>query len=164
MEMLKALCAEKDGDEMPLPYRSADAAGVIWPNGSYQARIEKAEEARSNAGNDMLKLTVIVFAPDGQSRIVYDYIVLNNPVALQKLGRLADAIGKGDRYRADKLDVRDISGSIVSATLGLKVSKNPKYGDDNQVVAYSELDKLTITPRAEDEREPGDEDDWLTGD
>jgi hypothetical protein len=143
---------------MGLPYRSEDAAGLIWPSGSYQARIEKAEEARSQAGNDMLKLTWQVWAPDGQSRLVYDYIVLNKPKGVERLGMLAAAIGKRERFERNKLDVRDLTGAIATVSLGLKTSKDPKYGDDNGITAYSELTSLSIAPRgaADSDEDDGD--------
>ena len=135
MEMLKAMCIEKESERMGLP-RSEDMKDDIWPNGTYPARIEKAEEARSKSGNDMLKVTVSVLSPDGQSQTVYDYITYKRKPDVQRLEGLTEAIGKRKQHDAGTLEPHHLEKKDVSVQLGYETSKNPQYGDRNKILAY----------------------------
>ena len=162
MEMLKALHIEKESERMVWNYNAEDAGGIVWPKGQYEARIDNIKEDRSKAGNDMLVLEWRVFSGDGREMTVTDYIV--KPKGLWKYGAIASAIGKSDRFKANKLQPRELLDAIALVSVDIEEPKDAKYGPKNVIKAYDALAKLTVTPQTVAEREPGDEDDWLSGD
>jgi hypothetical protein len=136
---------------MGLP-RSEDMTDDIWPDGTYPARIEKAEETRSKQGNDMLKLTVSVLSPDGQSQTVYDYITYKRKPDVQRLEGLTSAIGKREQHDKGALEPRHLEKREVSVMLGYETSRNPQYPDRNKILAYTPANRsATVAAGAVDE-------------
>lgn len=91
-----------------------------------------AENATSKAGNDMIKLRIKAWAPDGSVKMLDDYLVSN--VLFKVLG-FAKATGKRDIY--DSGDFQ--AGDCLNATGRLKIGVQPASGDfaaKNTVAGY----------------------------
>lgn len=108
-----------------------DAVNLI-PDGEYDAEILDAEETRSKAGNDMMKLTVKVF-PGGGDRVVFDYAVV--PKTLYKLKQLAAAVGEGAKFAAGELGPSDLRGKGCRVTIETEEGRNG-FDDKNTIRRY----------------------------
>jgi len=131
-----------------------DAVNLI-PDGEYDAEIVDAEETKSKAGNDMMKLTVKVF-PGGGDRIVFDYAVV--PKTLYKLKQLAAAVGEGAKFAAGQLEPSDLRGKGCRVTIETEAGKNG-FDDKNAIRRYlpqvaGEMPGRSSTPPRHDDDIP----------
>lgn len=117
---------------MAFNYNPNDAVSS-WPADDYDGEIASIEEQTSKAGNDMLKLGVKVYHPDGRDKIVTDYIV--NPTGLFKLKQIAMALGQGAVFNAGKFDPYSMKDKRICVSL--KVTESEQYGEKNEVKKYS---------------------------
>jgi hypothetical protein len=124
---------------MPLNYNPTDC-NECWPEGDYEAVLEKVEDKRSKAGNDMQELTWKVYRSDGRTQQVYDYIVV--PAGLFKLKGMARAWGKTAEFDGGTFQADDhLDESLV---VKLIVEKQDGYADKNRIVAYKPLVRSTV--------------------
>lgn len=106
-------------------------AAYLLPEGEYPFEISGAEDSVSKSGNEMIKMTVRVFKPDGNFNLVTDYLL---PSMEYKLRHACDACGLLDKYESGVLSAEDFVGK--QGMLKLSVRKSEQYGDQNQVKDY----------------------------
>lgn len=123
---------------MTFAYDPADAV-MIQPEGDYPAVISGWDNKESKAGDPMLTVMVTVYAPDGTSLEMKDYIV-NPPKGsgkksmIWKLKRIAQALGKESEFEAGTFDIAQHMGHNVTVTL--KVKSQAGFDDQNFIQAY----------------------------
>jgi len=105
--------------------------------GIYDAEVLEVVETRSNAGNDMLKLKLGVFRPNGGQDWVYDYITDTS----YRLGQLMTACGMSDQYLKGEVDADEIRGKCFKVTLKIDPARG-EYSERNSVGRYG-----TSTPK-----------------
>jgi hypothetical protein len=145
------------------------AAMNLWPEGEYGFEVlEQATlgqdthytqdtkskvKANGSGGNDMIKLVVNVYNPEGQSRVVMDYLLEALP---RKLRNACYGIGIGDKYEGGEFSAADFIGK--KGNLKLKIEKggprednpNEKYADKNTIADYVLTDQPTPMPPPHD--------------
>lgn len=94
----------------------------MLPEGEYPFEISAAEETTSAKGNEMIKLLVRVFKPDGQFILVNDYLL---EIMQFKLLHCSEACGLADKYDTGELAAEDFIGK----TGKLKLGQDPAKGD-----------------------------------
>lgn len=118
------------------PYTEKQIAEMnVWPEGFYPFEIKEAEETSSKSGNDMIKLSVVLFGRDGRSTMVFDYLLDALP---QKLRQCAVACGLVSEYEQGNLSGVHFVGKTGHAKVGIEKSKDPAYADKNKIVSYQE--------------------------
>ena len=104
----------------------------LWPRGDYDFVIEDAEQKTSNAGNEMIELTLRLSRNgNGQSRKLTDYLVA------QRAGKLRNccaACGLLEKYEAGAVNDNDFHGK--KGRLKLTVEKKKGYPERNVVADY----------------------------
>ena len=103
----------------------------LLPEGEYSFQISGAEDYISKAGNEMIKLTVRVFKPDGNFLLVDDYL---SEKMLFKILHLCQSTGLEDKYNEGVLNPNDLIGK--SAMLKLGIQKSDGYPDRNSIKDY----------------------------
>lgn len=103
----------------------------LLPEGEYSFQISGAEDTQSKAGNDMIKLTVRVFKPDGNFLLVDDYLV---EAMLYKVLHLCEATGLKEDYDAGQLDSQKFIGKTGMLKLGIQ--KSDAFPDRNTIKDY----------------------------
>lgn len=104
----------------------------LFPAGTYEGEIAFAEDAVSTAGNDMIRLTVMVIDGSGKSRMVKDYLV---EAISYKLRHIAEACGVLDKYEAGNLMADDLQGHGVKVRLAID-DKNKDFPPKNVIQDY----------------------------
>jgi hypothetical protein len=118
----------------------------LLPDGWYPISVDKAEEKRSKAGNEMLVLNLRVYRGDGFT-FVTDYIV-DNVFNARKLRHLAEMTDLLDYYEAGELNVSDLPGKEGYARIGIQKSKDAQFADKNVVWDFSKEMKELEAPKA----------------
>ncbi len=118
------------------------ARGDLLPEGTYETVVRAAEEQTSKAGNDMLKLTLDVYGPDGVV-VVWDYLLEK---MAHKLRHFCYACGLEKKYEAGTLTAEDCEGHTVATEIVVKKSKDPKYSDQNAVEDYQKFERGGAAP------------------
>ena len=109
----------------------------VLPAGIYDAEVLLAEETRSKAGNDMLKLKLGVFRPNGGQDWVYDYITDTS----YRLGQLMSACGLSEQYQNGEVHPDEIEGKSFKVTLKIDPARGD-FSERNSVGRYG-----TSTPK-----------------
>lgn len=112
-----------------------------YPEGEYEASIEKIEEGRSSKGTPMLTITLRAYRDSGD-RTIKDYIpTLPSSRMLWKLRRLCQAVGRDDAWDTGSISkcAEAIMGARKNLTVDLAVESSDQYGDQNKVRAYKPL-------------------------
>ena len=105
-----------------------------FPPGEYQFEVMDAADETSKAGNPMLHLKLKVFHPtEDETRIVDDYLTESMSF---KIKNFAYAIGRGQDYEAGELCPDEMIGCSGRAKVAIRVSKDPKYQDKNEIKDY----------------------------
>lgn len=106
---------------------------LLLPEGEYDFEVTGAEDTVSKQGNAMIKLTLKVFAPDGNTTPVYDYLL----EALEyKVKHFCDSVGLINEYQAGTLDADMCSNRMGRCFLKIDKDKTGKYDDKNMVKDY----------------------------
>lgn len=113
----------------------------LLPEGEYSFEVESVYETQSKAGNDMLKVNLKVYKPDGNFVFVTDYLLESIP---HKLLHFFEATGLQSLYHSGEVHP-DGMGEIVefkgkSGMLKLTVQKSDDYPDKNSVKDYTPAD------------------------
>lgn len=116
---------------------------MVLPAGEYDFEVESACDKTSQKGNEMIELTLCVFAEDGSTRKVRDWLLTSMEL---KLNRFCYATGLQDAYIADELTSFTCQGATGKVKLGIEDSD--EYGKQNRVKDY-------IVPKPADS-EPAD--------
>lgn len=105
---------------------------ALWPRGTYDFEVTEYSDEVSKAGNDMIKLRLRVFHPDGGTRTIFDYLM---PQFDAKLRHACDCMGVSDRYKKGQLEAADFDGGSGKLILYVKKGQNG-YADQNAVADY----------------------------
>lgn len=106
---------------------------VLLQKGEYDFEVMKAEEALSKSGNDMIKLTLKVYGPNGETAHVYDYLL----VAMEfKLKHFCDSVGLVAEYESGQLTADMCGGRAGRCKLAVETDASGKYDDKNVVKDY----------------------------
>jgi hypothetical protein len=111
----------------------------LVPRGQYEAEVLSAENAVSKSNNEMIKLKLRVYMPDGGTRTVWDYLLEAMPF---KLRHFCVAAGIEDKYNAGALDASDCQGAYVQADIDIRPAKG-EYGPSNAVMDYQPIPRKT---------------------
>lgn len=123
---------------MSFAYDPADAV-MVQPEGDYPAVVSGWDDKESKAGDPMLTMMFTVYAPDGTSTEMKDYIV-NPPKAsgkksmIWKLKRIAQALGQEEAFTAGTFDIAQHMGHNLTVTL--KIKSQAGFDDQNVIQAY----------------------------
>lgn len=114
---------------MPIDYNASDAS-TCWPDGDYEASLEKVEDSTSKkTGNPMQVWTFRAFDANGRSQLVTEYVVV--PATTFKIKQLADALGCRAQFDAGTFQADDhIDEKVV---LNLIVESQEGFDDKNRV-------------------------------
>ena len=86
---------------------------ITLPEGIYEFVVADANDKRSQGGNDMIELQLIIKGPDGQESKVYDNLVFT-PKAFWKIDMFrvctGDKVVKGQSVEFDATDCLDRTG------------------------------------------------------
>lgn len=107
--------------------------------GVYGFEIVDAEDTTSKAGNDMIKLTVHVFAEDGSPVTIFDYLM--EKVAY-KLRHAAEACGLIGEYESGTLDAFDFKGKTGRCKIVIQKDKSGQFPDKNGIADYIKSDAV----------------------
>ena len=106
--------------------------GPLLPDGEYEAVVHEAEDTESKKGNEMLKLTLDVYGPDGERVRVWDYLLDQFSF---KLYHFCESAGLLDKYNTGVLVDADCVGARVMAKIATQEGEG-SYPDRNVVVDY----------------------------
>jgi hypothetical protein len=119
--------------------------------GEYSFRVESAQEKVSKANNEMIELNLCVWANDGSTRYVYDWLL---DAVSYKVKHFADAVGLDVMYEAGELT----DDACVGRTGKLVLKKKPAtngYPPKNAVADYVKSDSK-VEPPAQPPQQQGD--------
>jgi hypothetical protein len=128
------------------------AESGLWPAGTYDYEVLTAEDTISKAGADMIKLKVKIFNDEGNSQIVFDYLLDAMPA---KLRHAAEAFGLIEEYEAGGFDAIECEGKTGRCKVTIQKDKTGSYPDRNSISDYiPEVNATSIerkTRKARDE-------------
>lgn len=102
------------------------AEANLYPKGDYDFEVLEAEDTKSNAGNDMIKLKARVFSPDGTaSRTVTDYLL---EAMAFKLRHFAACMNVMAQYEEGRLSASDLVGRVGRCSLDIEPESKGKDG------------------------------------
>jgi hypothetical protein len=101
------------------------------PPGEYDFEVSDAADTTSKKGNDMIAIQLRVFAPDGSTRIIRDWLL---PSMEMKLNRFTRATGLESEYQSGELSAFSVKG--VNGRCVLTIQGSEGYGDQNTVRDY----------------------------
>ena len=116
---------------------AAAAERKTLPAGIYDAEVLEVVETRSKAGNDMLKIKLGVFRPQGGHDWVYDYITDTS----YRLAQLMSACGMSEQYQKGEVEADEIQGKCFQVTLKVDPARGD-FSERNSVGRYG-----TATPK-----------------
>lgn len=90
--------------------------------------IDASDEVSKKSGNEMIKLKLCVYRPEGGESHVYDYLL---EAMAFKFKHFCEAVGMLDRYEAGDINASDCINKC--GKVELRLEKNDK-GDDRSVV------------------------------
>lgn len=128
----------------------------------YPATVTKAEDKVSKkSGNEMIEITLAVYADDGSHRVVTDYLM---EAMAHKLFHFAEASGLIDSYSQGALRAADCEGREVFVKIGIDPAKGD-YAAKNVVKDYfspksearheAKAEKMPARPPADDDIDMG---------
>lgn len=117
---------------------------LCLPEGDYPACISAVEEKTSSSGNPMEVVTIEVFPSGRESTKLKEYFVEGQDFAAYKYRKLAEAIGKGDEFKAGKFQAADNIGENFTVTLA--VEDSDKYGEQNKIKGYGPKSGAAVKP------------------
>lgn len=119
---------------------AAAAERKTLPAGIYDAEVLLAEETRSKAGNDMLKIKLAVYRPNGGQEWVWDYITDTS----YRLAQLMTACGLSEQYQKGEVQADEIEGKSFKVTLKI----DPARGDFSERNSVGRYGSSTPKPAA----------------
>ncbi len=112
----------------------------LLPKGTYDFEVAKAEDGTSKRGNEMIKVALKVFAPNGGTPFVYDYLL---EAFLSKLLNFCSCTGLMDRYSAGALTADDCWGKVGKVEIDIEPASG-KFKAKNVVVDYVRKDDVNF--------------------
>lgn len=118
------------------------AEAGLWKPGTCDFEVLEAEDTFSKtSGADMIKLKVRIFNEDGDSQIVFDYLLDAMPA---KLRHAAAAFGLLRQYENGGFEAADCVGKTGRCKVAVQKDKSGQFPDKNGVADY-----LTPEPKGE---------------
>ena len=93
-----------------------------FPEGIYEAQADTWEQRDSAQGNKMLKVALKILGPEYQNRLIFEYFVLNNQVALSRLKQWRIATGADGNDPLNGESIADQMQVPFTATVKIKKS------------------------------------------
>lgn len=87
----------------------------------------------SSKGNDMIKLVVKVFTPNGEERLFNDYLLASFE---HKLRHASSACGVLDKYESGEVDAQDFLYKSGKCIMGIERDKSGQYPPKNKIADY----------------------------
>lgn len=107
---------------------------ILLPDGEYDFDVTGAEEAVSKtSGKEMIKLTLKVYALDGNTTPVYDYLLSSLEY---KIKHFCDTAGLQTEYQMGILTADMCLNRCGKVKLGIQKDKTGQYEDKNVVKDY----------------------------
>lgn len=109
-----------------------------WPAGSIvDYEILHADDTKSKAGNDMIKVDVRIFNAEGKTKDLTDYIGEWNDYKLKRINP--------ERYEAGLVEAFDLIGKTGKCKLGIQIGglkdDGTRYADKNEIKEYLKHDE-----------------------
>lgn len=111
----------------------------LLPEGEYDFEVFEASDAVSTNSNEMIKLKLKVWAPDGSERHVYDYLL---EAMAHKLRHFAVCVGLDVEYVNGTLKAVQCVGRVGRVKLIIQKDKTGAYPDKNAVKDYVVKEKI----------------------
>jgi hypothetical protein len=103
----------------------------LKPDGEYPFVILEGQDAVSKNGNEMIKLKLSCYLPNGKFFIVWDYLLESFP---KKLKHACSACGLSDKYNSGVLSADDFIGREGFCMIGSRKSEG--FDQQNVVSDY----------------------------
>jgi len=110
-----------------------------FPEGIYEAQADTYEPRDSAQGNKMLKVVFKILGPEYQNRLIFEYFVLNNQVALSRLKQWRIATGADGNDPLNGESIADQMQVPFTATVKIKKSENSDFPDSNTISNFRPL-------------------------
>lgn len=94
--------------------------------GIFDFEVTDASDEVSTAGNDMIKIVIGVWRPDGSQVIIKDYLLA---AMAFKFKHFCEATGMLDRYEAGDVTASDCLGKTGKVELKIKKVEDKEYSD-----------------------------------
>lgn len=105
----------------------------LFPKGEYDFDVVKAEEQTSSKGNEMIKLEIDIYDPNGRKSRVFDYLLES---VAYKLKHFCITTGLTTEYEAGNLTAEMCLNRSGRCMIGIQQDKTGKYDDKNIVKDY----------------------------
>lgn len=129
----------------------------LLPKGVYQFEVSNAEDTKSQAGNDMIKLTLKIYDKNGSPTTLFDYLLES---WAYKLRHFAEVTGIVDKYDLGNIEAKDCLGKVGHAEIIIEEGKQKpdgsKYHDQNSIKDYIKVAGV-IHPVKQDDIELNDD-------
>ena len=129
-------------DDFNIELESVEAQGSdfgAFPEGIYEAQADTWEQGESKQGNKMLKVAFKILGPEYQNRLIFEYFVLNNQVALSRLKQWRIATGADGNDPLNGESIADQMQVPFTATVKIKKSENSDFLDSNTIANFRPL-------------------------
>lgn len=110
-------------------------AANLLPGGEYLFEVSEAEEQKSKAGNDMVKLKLYVFDDEERRHVIFDYLV-GTESAAYKLRHFAESIGLIAQYEHGEIRAEQMITRTGKCQVGIQKDKGGQYPDKNVIRDY----------------------------
>jgi len=120
----------------------------MFPPGTYEAVVVRAEEKVSQKGNEMIELVLRVYSADGATIPVYDYLISAESSAW-KIRHFCKSSGLD--YEKGDLSADECLGQNVRVILAVTKDAGGKYPDKNTVKDYLERNGNAVHGTADDD-------------
>lgn len=129
----------------------AQSSNLIAP-GTYDYEVRDASEETSAAGNEMIKLEVSIFTPDGSRRMVFDYLV-GSEKAAWKCRHFAASCGLLEQYEKGLLIAPEIIGRTGKCVIATQPARD-QYPPKNTIRDYVKAPGAAEPARPPSARKP----------
>ena len=129
-------------DDFNIELESVEAQGSdfgAFPEGIYEAQADTWEQGESKQGNKMLKVAFKILGPEYQNRLIFEYFVLNNQVALSRLKQWRIATGADGNDPLNGESIADQMQVPFTATVKIKKIENADFLDSNTIANFRPL-------------------------
>jgi hypothetical protein len=109
---------------------------MILPDGEYDFEVMDAKDTTSKTkGNEMIALNMKLFAPDGTTPYIRDWLVnSDHPLCQMKIRHFAQATNKMAEYEAGTLSAMDCEGACGRVKVGSREQEG--FGLQNSIEDY----------------------------
>ena len=117
----------------------------LWPDGSYDFRVQEAEDSISKSGNEQIKLKLVIYKGEA-SRFVFDYL---SPLMEFKLRHFCEGTGLLSKYDSGRLTADDMigrEGIVQIRTEPAKGNYEARNGVKDYVVKKADIQRPAAKP------------------